>query len=46
LGAGHKTTPAQYAIVVYDFGLVVFKLDGLNRAMPDALVAGFAVGRF
>jgi hypothetical protein len=37
---------AEYAVVVYNFRLVIFKLDGFNRAMPDALVTGFTIGCF
>jgi hypothetical protein len=46
LGAGNKTAPAQYALILHDLRLAVFKLDRLNRTVADALVTGFTVSRF
>ena len=44
LGADHEALAAQDAFVADDMGLIAGKADGFDRAMPNALIAVFAVG--
>lgn len=46
LGASDKTLPAVNAFIMDDVGLIARKSNGLDRAVPYALVAVAAVGFF